>query len=147
MADAVYNNFKFGAMAGTFNLASAVVPVYVALLNNSYTPDVDANIYFSAVSAYQVAGSGYDAGGKALSSPALTQDDAGNYGKFDAGDWQIANVHLTGTGTVRYGVLYASAGAEAVCPLICYFDFVTDQAVTAGTFSIQWAAEGILNLT
>ena len=40
MANQVYNVFKMGVMGGTFDLQSASVPVHVALLNNSYSPDI-----------------------------------------------------------------------------------------------------------
>ena len=58
----------------------------------------------------------------------------------------MANVTF-GT-TVRAAVLFASSGlGSASDPLIAYVDFTTDQAVTAGTFQITWAAAGILALT
>jgi len=147
MANQVYNIFKMGTLAGTFDLQSASAPVYVALVNNSYSPNVDTDEYYSSISAYETAGAGYTQGGAALSTPTLATITGSDLGKFDAADWFLANVTLSGTGTVRYGVLYASSGAAAVAPLICYFDFTTDQAVTAGTFTIQWSGNGILNLT
>lgn len=141
MANAVYNMFKKGLMAGTYDLTSNV---YCALVAAGYTADVDTHDYFDDVSEV-VTPSNYTAS-FALSAPVVTTNGTNNQGVFDADDVLIANVTF-GT-DVRAGVLFQSTGSGAAAdPLIAYIDFGSDQAVTAGTFQITWDANGILALT
>ena len=61
---------------------------------------------------------------------------------FDADDvaW------TTSTLTARYAIIYKSTGTSSTSPLIGYIDFSSDKSSVTGTFTIQWNAEGILNL-
>jgi len=145
MANAVYNYFKKALLVGSFNLQSTP-PVWIALVTNSYSADVDTHIYRSSLTHIMVASGLGNGGYFALSSPLVTQNDAGNQGILDGSDILLANVTF-GT-SVRAGVLFGSSGlGVASDPLIAYVDFLTDQAVTAGTFQIIWASGGILALT
>lgn len=147
MANLVYNNFKEGLLVGSYKLSTgqaSTTPIFIALVSNSYTADPDTHIYHSSLTNI-VTPSNFTAS-FALSSPLVTQDDTGNQGVLDGSDILMANVTF-GT-TVRAAVLFASSGlGSASDPLIAYVDFTTDQAVTAGTFQITWAAAGILALT
>lgn len=143
MANAVYNYFKKAVMVGSFNLG-ALPTIFVALVNNSYSPNVDTDIYRSAIASYEVVGTAYVSGGVALSSPNIQQDNTGNQGILYATNI----VWSTSTITARGAVLYGSSGLGAASdPLISYLDFVTDQSSVAGNFTIQWNASGILALT
>ena len=146
----VYNIFKTNIMAGitgSYTLdgtAASTNPVFVGLVNNSYSFDPDTKYVGEILGTYEVSGTAYAAGGHALSSPAISQDDADDEGVFDAADWELG----ASTITARGAVLYASTGETQVsCPLICFVDFGQDEVSTAGSFKITWAAEGILNLT
>lgn len=145
MANSVFNYFKKAVMVGSFNLQSTP-PIWIALVSNSYTADIDAHIYRSSLTQV-VAPSGLGNGGFfALSSPLVTQDNTNNQGVLDGSDILLANVTF-GT-SVRAAVLFGSTSAGAASdPLIAYVDFTTDQSVTAGTFQITWASGGILALT
>lgn len=144
MANAVFNYFKQTVLMGSYNLESNV---YCALVNNSYSGaiDIDNHKFWGDINGtYEISGSGYTAGGAALSSPAVTQDDTLDAGKFDATNWQIANATVTAAGAVLYNSSGSGVSADA---LIAFVDFGSDQSVTAGTFTIQWNANGILNQT
>ena len=154
MASIVYNIFKTGIMLGSYGLdkdIGSTYPVFCALLNNSYTPDADHKYAGEFIGTYEIAGTAYVAGGAALSSPEVTQDDTDDEGVFDAGDalWGTSSI------TARYGLLYSSTGvgvdangtAHTSDPLICCFDFTSDKSSSEGNFKIQWNAEGILNIT
>lgn len=143
MANLVYNSFKMGVLLGSYKL-QALPTLCCALVGSGYTPDMDAHKFRSSLTN-EITGSNYNAGGFVVSSPLVTQDDTGNQGVLDASDILIANV--TFNTSPRAGVLYGSTGSAAADPLFAYIDFTTDQAVTAGTFQIQWAAGGILALT
>jgi hypothetical protein len=52
----------------------------VALLGSSYTPNLGTHVHWSDVSASEITGTGYSAGGMTLSSPSLTVTVANSWG-------------------------------------------------------------------
>lgn len=126
-------------MDGSIDLDTDTIKV--ALVTSSYTPDQDAHDFFDDVTN-EVSGTGYTAGGASLANKVVSADNTDNEGVFDADDvsW------TTSTITARGAVLYKSTGTASTSALICYLDFSTDKVSTAGTFTISWNAEGILNL-
>ena len=139
MADVIYNSFKKKIMDGSIDLDTDTIKV--ALVTSTYTPDQDVHDFFDDITN-EVTGTGYTAGGATLANKAVTADNTDNEGVFDADDvsW------TTSTITARGAVLYKSTGVASTSPLIAYLDFTTDKVSTAGTFTIAWNAEGILNL-
>ncbi len=93
-------------------------------------------------SEYEVSGTGYTAGGAALANKTVTQDNTDNEGVFDADDvtWSTSTI------TARGAVLYKDGGSAATRYLICYIDFGADKSSEAADFTLQWNAEGILNI-
>lgn len=140
IASLVYNSFKEEALKGTIDLSADTIKM--ALLTSSYTPDQDAHDFYDDVSANEVAASGsYSAGGATL-AVTVSQDNTDNEGVFDATDVSFTSATIT----ARYAVIYKSTGTAGTSPLICLIDFGTDQISTAGTFTVTFAAEGIMNL-
>lgn len=139
MADVIFNSFKMKIMNGAIDLDTDTINV--ALVTSTYTPNQDTHVFFSDVTN-EVTGTGYTAGGATLAGVTVTQDDIDNEGVFDANDvsWTTATI------TARAAVVYKSTGIGSTSPLICYIDFGADKVSTAGTFTIAWNAEGILNL-
>lgn len=139
MADVIYNSFKKKIMDGSIDLDTDTIKV--ALVTSSYTPDQDAHDFFDDVTN-EVSGTGYTAGGASLANKAVTADNTDNEGVFDADDvtWSTSTI------TARGAVIYKSTGTASTSALICYLDFGSDKTSTAGNFTIQWNAEGILNL-
>lgn len=139
MASAVYNNFKKNIMNGSIDLDTDTIKV--ALVTSSYSPNIDTDEFFSDVTN-EVAGAGYDAGGKALANKVVTEDTTDDEGVFSADPviWTTATITATGA------VIYKATGDSSTSPLICYIDFAATKISTAGTFTITWDAEGILNL-
>lgn len=116
--------------------------IKVMLVTSSYTPDQDAHTKRSDITN-EVSGTGYSAGGAALANKAVTADNTDNEGVFDADDltWSSSTI------TARGAVLYKSrGGASSADELICYIDFGADKSSSAGNFTLQWDAEGIINL-
>lgn len=143
-----YNIFKTGIMSGSYTLdkdAGSTYPVFCALVNNSYTFDADHKFRNEVVGTYEITGTAYTAGGAALSSPEVTQDDTNDKGVFDAEDCLWGNATITARGAVLYSSTGSVLGTSD--PLIAFIDFGTDEAAVAGNFVIQWAAEGIVNIT
>lgn len=140
MADVIYNSFKRDIMNGSIDLDTDAINVM--LVTSTYVPDQDTHTKRSNITN-EVVGTGYTAGGSALTTKVVSADNTDNEGVFDADDvsW------TTSTITARGAVLYKARGGVATADeLICYLDFVTDKISTAGTFLISWNAEGILNL-
>ena len=137
----IYNKFKMEALKGSINLAAG--DIKVALLTSSYTPNIDTDIFWSDVSANEITGANYTAGGELIGSPAVTQDNTDNEGVFDGAD--VVWTNAVGTITARYAVLYKDTGVAGTSPLIEYIDFLADKTSENENFTITWAAEGIIN--
>lgn len=145
MTSLVYNPFKGRILGDDGTISSAINlktdTIKIALLTSSYTPNADHD-FFNDVSAYEVGASGTYAAGGATLSPTLSTDQTDDEGVYDATDvsWTGASI------TARYAVVYKSTGVASTSPLICLIDFGSNYVSTAGTFTLPFSAEGILNL-
>jgi len=136
MANISYNNGKKNLLNGSFDLVNDTVKVM--LVTSTYTPDIDADEFIDDVTN-EVSGTGYTAGGATLGTKAVTNDTTNDRGKFDAADTEWT----TSTITARAAVVYKDTGTPGTSPVLCYVDFGADKSTTAGTFTIQWNADGI----
>lgn len=142
MASKVYGNAPKAAFNKEIDWDSDTIKV--ALLSSAYTPNQDGHDYYDDVVANEVTGSGYTAGGKALTGKTATYDAATNTVKFDADDVTWAGSTIT----ARYAVVYNDSGATAgQKALIAHFDFTTDRASSNGEFVIRWGADGVFSIT
>lgn len=135
MASGVYQRFKANLMNKEIDMEADTIKV--ALLNNSHSYTATHNTW-SQVSANEISGTGYSAGGATLGTKSVTQAAAT---KFDAAD----TAWSTATFTAYHAVLYDDTLTND--DLICSFDLGGAQSVSAGTFTIQWHADGIITLT
>jgi len=112
----------------------------VILLTTSHAFNADHN-ELTDINANELAAAGnYATGGATLGSPTVTQDDANDCATFDGAD-----VAWTGaTFTAYHAAIYASTVSNN---LIASIDFGGAKAVSAGTFTIQWSANGILKIS
>ncbi|WP_372918758.1 hypothetical protein [Sandarakinorhabdus sp.] len=121
--------------------------IVCVLLSSGYTPNRTGHSLWSDVSAQQVTGSGYTAGGVVLANSTMTHS-AGT-GKWDADDvsWAASTI------TAKYLVFVRRAGGALVNGdlLIAYLDLETaggSVSSTAATFAANWhATNGIMGLT
>lgn len=104
----------------------------VALLNSSHVED-ETDTVWADVSANEVSGTGYTAGGQALTGVAAAQSAGVNIVYLDANDvvWSGATI------TARYAVIYDVSNGNQ---LVCSIDFGEDKTSTAGDFTIQWSS-------
>jgi len=139
MANVIYNSLKKALMDADIDLAADTIKV--ALVTSDYSPNQDSHDNFDDVTN-EVTGTGYTAGGAALANKAITQDNTDDEGVFDADDvtWSSSTI------TARGAVIYKDTGTASTSKLICYIDFTENKVSTNGNFTIQWAAEGIVNL-
>ena len=112
------------------------------LVTSSYTPDIDADVFVSTPDDFEVANSGTYAAGGATLTPTLSTDDTDDEGVFDATDVSFTSATIT----ARYAVIYKSTGVATTSPIVCVIDFGSNQSSSTGTFTVTFAAEGILNL-
>ena len=135
MASGIYNRYKANLMNKVVDMEADVIKV--ALMDNVHAFTTTHN-QWSEVSANELAATGgYVATGTPLSGKAVTQ---GATTKFDADD----AVWTSATFTAYHAVLYDDTLTND--DLICSFDFGAAKEVAAGTFTIQWHADGILTL-
>ncbi len=117
--------------------------IKMALTTSSYTPDLDAHDYFDDITN-EVSGTGYSAGGAALSNKVLTYTGATNVVKFSSDPV----VWTTSTITARYAVIYdATPATDATRPLIGYDNFGADVSSTAASFTVTPNASGLFTIT
>jgi hypothetical protein len=129
-----YNNGKGELLKANIDLESDTIKL--AFMATAYTPDVDAHVYWSDVSASIASGTT----AQTLASKTVTVDNANNRAEFDAANVSLSNV----TTTTDKFVLYKDTGVAATSPLICCVD-VSEGTLSPvdGTLSIAFNAEGI----
>lgn len=138
MASGVYNNFKAEIMKGTFDLVNDTIKVMLLDNNHSFTAEDDV---IADISANEISGTGYSAGGETLANTAVTVDDTDDEGVFDADDVEWTSASFS----AYHAVVYDDTTTGDM--LICSIDFGGEQTVSGGTFTIQWDSEGIVNIT
>lgn len=117
--------------------------IKVALIDDEWAPNQDTDDFFADVEANEVEGTGYTAGGKALSEKTATYDEATNTVRLKAKtvEWTEATL------TARYAVIYKDTENAATSPVLAYVDFGADNSVASGTFKLEWdATDGVLRV-
>lgn len=114
----------------------------VAMFTNSITPNFSTDTAYGAspYNANEVSGTGYTAGGVALTGTAVSESPTGTL-MWDATDtaWSSSTIS-----NARCALIYADALAGNNA--IVLINFGADYSTTAGTFTIQYAAGGILTI-
>ncbi|WP_157251119.1 hypothetical protein [Nonomuraea typhae] len=110
----------------------------VAMFTNSITPNFTSDTAYGAspYDANEVSGTGYSAGGVALTSTTFT--GASGTSTFDAADTSWSSSTIT---NARGALIYADALAGNNA--ICLVNFGADYSTQAGLFLITWSASGI----
>jgi len=131
-----YNAFKEDIFTGAVNLGSGGDTIKVGLLNSTHSFTATGTVW-SSVSANEVSGTGYTAGGATLAGQSVT---AGTTTKFDATDTAWTSATISG---IRHVVLYDVTNTSS---LMVSLDLGADKSVTAGTFTLQWDSAGIITV-
>lgn len=95
---------------------------------SAYTPNQDTHDFFDDATNEVAAGSGYTAGGEALTGVAVTYDSASDQVRFDCNDvpWSY-----TASKTWRHAVVRkARGGAASADELVGYLSWDSDQSVS-----------------
>jgi hypothetical protein len=112
----------------------------VMLLGTGYTPS-DSHQYQSDISAQEITGTGYTAGGAAL--PGVAVSYASNTLTFTASTVQWTSSTIT---AYYAAIIDITPGSSSTNPLIGYVNFGGPETDSAGTFQIAWNAGGIFTV-
>lgn len=134
---ALYNEFKEQLMLGTMDMDTHT---FKMILVTGYTPNIDTHDGLSDVTAAQISGTGYTAGGATLGSLTVTKDTTNDRAAWDAADvtWNSLNA-----GTPSHAILYNDSHASDC--LVGYWEVTT--ASNGGNYTLQFGAAGIVTLT
>jgi len=115
-------------------------PINVMLMKAAYVFDQDGPEVYADLSAAEVVGIGYTAGGTALSGRSIGLDASLNETRLLGNPVQWPNSTITSRGAV----VYATTGSK---PVLGYCDFGMDRLSISGLFSIEWPNSIVLRAT
>lgn len=127
-------------LGGSSNLASDALKC--ALVTSSYTANQSTDEFWSTPQADEVTGTGYTAGGAALTSVTVT--NSGTTIALAAANVSWASSTITAAGAVVYD---STPGTAATDPVLVHIDFGGNVSSSSGTFQITWDASGIGTVT
>jgi len=114
-------------------------PIKVALMKPTFVPDRDNQLVWTDVAAQEIAVvAPYVAGGALLANKLAPYDPSNDRTNLQADD---TNWGPNFTIDSAFAVVYDSSGAK---PLWSLVDFEATRSVVNGTFTIDWAAIGLL---
>ncbi|MFW6272690.1 MAG: hypothetical protein ACOC2U_02785 [bacterium] len=138
MASVITNYFKRELFAGGYNLSADTFNC--ALISDDIsvcaTDDIREMDNWTDISAMEISGTGYDAGGTELSGTSISVDTANNIVKFDADDVVWSNSSLSARGAA----IYESGSND----LMGFIDFGSVKTTNNTAFKIQWHTNGIM---
>ena len=137
LTQAMVTSFKVQLLTGSHNFTTSASPAYkIALFKANAsivgTYGASTTSYSSMTSDEVVSGGGYTTGGNTLVNVTPTSTGTTAFLDFNDSSW------TTATFTTRGAMIYQASTNYAVCIL----DFVTDQVVSSGTFTIVFPTAG-----
>jgi hypothetical protein len=136
-----YSHFPTNLLSANLCDMDSETKIMCMLCTSSYTPSQDDHNDKADIDN-EVSGTGYSAGGTALTTTAISV--SGRVTTYDAADiaWSDSTI------TARYAVMYDDTEAqEGDQPLICYIDFGEDKSSEGGTFQLTLNASGLFTIT
>lgn len=137
----VYNHAKEQFLLGNIDLVADTLRM--VLLGSGYSFNPDGNNGYANVSAQEITGAGYTAGGKTLATKTVTQNDGADNAKFDAADVTWTSL---ATATIAHAVLYDDTPTAPVAdPLLIRWEIATNS--NGNDYTLQFAGTGVLVLS
>lgn len=120
------------------DLNNTASDIRVALLDGNHTPATNTNSTWSDISANEVSGTGYTAGGAEIPNISCTHGGAGTT-TFDGDNvvWSSSTI------TASYAAVYDATTGN----LLTLVDFEGSQSSDNGDFTIEWDSSGIFTVT
>lgn len=129
ITQAMCTSFKQEILVATHDFTNATGDVFkIALYTSSATLDATTTVYSPT---NEVAGTGYSAGGLALTNVTPTSSGTTAYVDFSDAVWSTATI------TARGALIYNSTKANKA---VAVLDFGTDKTSTAGDFTVSFPA-------
>jgi len=113
------------------------------LVDSTTAPAAATHDYINDLSANEVTGANYTAGGTALTSKSITGTTTVN---FDCADTVWAQ-NASGFTDARYALLYKDTGVEATSIIVGYIDLGSVVSTVTGPLTLQIAAGGLFDAT
>ena len=130
---AICNSFKTEILKAVHNFTASTGNTFkIALFTSSATLGAGTNAY-AATGMNEMSGTGYTAGGKALTSVTPSLDSSTACCDFDDISWTSA------TFTANACLIYNDSASGD--PAVCAVAFGGDKSVSSGTFTIQFPAK------
>jgi hypothetical protein len=147
MASGVFDNAMIALGTATVDWTAGQTDIWCALGKSDFGANVSKTAWdtYSDTTAYGVSDQspniGYTLGGEYLTL--ITVALNGSVAQFDASDraWTAA------TFSAYYAYNSHGTQAGAANPLLSYHDLGGEQAVAAGTLTLQWAGVGVFSIT
>lgn len=140
----MYDTFiKNQLTADAIDLESTIThTLKIAFVTGSYNPTPGTDTFWDDISANEVSGTGYTAGGTELSTPSVTLTST--ITTYDADDPADLSQNVSGFTNARYAIIYADTGTPGTSRLICYSDdFGVDRGNTTYTLDTNLSVSGI----
>lgn len=130
MASVIYNSFVRDLVTGAIDLDTDSFKMM--LVTSAYTPDKDVHDRRNDITN-EVSGTGYTAGGAAITLTVAAVDTANDDVEVTLGSvtWTTATISAA-----RYGIVYKSRGGASSADELCFaVDFGADISSTAANFT------------
>ena len=133
ITSAICNSFKVEILKGEHNFTATSGDTFkIALFTSSATLGAGTTAY-AATGMNEMSGTGYTAGGKALTSVTPSLDSSTACCDFDDISWTSA------TFTANACLIYNDSASGD--PAVCAVAFGGDKSVSSGTFTMQFPAK------
>lgn len=146
MASRVFNCFIRANAAGEIDLNADDIRVALLMTNTNADTVAQSAVDFvdDITTLDEMDGSGYVR--KALATEAVNRDDANNRAEFDADDvvWTALGA---GTRAMQGALVFKFVTDDTASIPIAWIEFSSPVTADGTDFTIQWNAEGILQLT
>jgi len=118
----------------------------VALMKTSYSINIDTHDHWDDVSASGIVATGYTAGGNALASKAITQDNTNDRAELDAADLTFSSIGNGSNDSFNQIIIWKDTTTPSTSPLVAHAT-ISSTTTNGGDVTLQWDAEGILQLS
>ena len=136
---AAYGGFALAAVQEYFNGKT----VKAMLVTSAYVQNVDTHAVYDDVSASEISGGSYPAGGVAVQNLTTSYDPATNLAHVTCDDIAFTGLDSADVAGV---IFYVDTGSGATAKLLGYDQYVTPVDATSASLVHQVSADGIFTL-